>query len=671
MAELALTIDPSGAALVLTNRTAGWRLTGFDAPTPSLDSQWASSADTEGALLANSHPTNRIITVTLVIERSTDALLQDQENLLSVKIGKLEREGGELQMTVPSGDVITFTVLQATLNRGWDREYVHAHLAAYEIVFTCLPYGLGTEVELGTDTVETTLPYLVKTVTGPAGDVPALGRLLIDNDQAVDQWWLTWGLQSRYYSSSANALLFYEAEGRTALSGAATAVGPSGASGGGSNVVQHTSLQTVPQAILSTQATGGGAHLSHIGTFRVYARVQVPTANAGNVSVWLEWAQGDFVRVATNPATTIPEVHEGRWRYVDLGLVTLGQVVSGTQRWEGRVVAKSTVADDDINIDYLILIPATEGSGVASGVFQLPSASPFVARDVFAGAAALNGLTATTGGTWATSGDADDLTSATGIVIRSAVSDTPNTGRNAALGSSTYAGIALQIDFKWTANVDGTVSALRPRYVDSSNFLQLRASNSVTSGEVDFVLEKKIAGSNTVLDRYDHVTITPNQFYTMQVIVTVSGDAIARLYVQGETWPIVTLGGTDSTLGTGGTLDDGKVAFYDEQNNASAVTRTYANFVAYAVPADAAVFASQSIEIRHDTVVREDSGGSLWVGPSSYGGDYLLIPPAGAEGRSTRVIVKAARNDPLVLDSSIDDISARLFATPRYFNVPT
>ena len=45
--------------------------------------------------------------------------------------------------------------------------------------------------------------------------------------------------------------------------------------------MRNTALTTSYLAILSTQATGGGAHLSHVGTFRVYARVQVPTANTG------------------------------------------------------------------------------------------------------------------------------------------------------------------------------------------------------------------------------------------------------------------------------------------------------------------------------------------------------------------------------------------------------
>jgi hypothetical protein len=92
--------------------------------------------------------------------------------------------------------------------------------------------------------------------------------------RGADWWSVIWGAETdallRAHDELGQRRLFYEAEGRTVLGGAATAVGPTGASGAGSNVVRHTSLTNTEQAILSTQATGGGAHLSHVGTFRVY-----------------------------------------------------------------------------------------------------------------------------------------------------------------------------------------------------------------------------------------------------------------------------------------------------------------------------------------------------------------------------------------------------------------
>ena len=51
----------------------------------------------------------------------------------------------------------------------------------------------------------------------------------------------------------------------------------------------------------------------------------------------------------------------------------------------------------------------------------------------------------------------------------------------------------------------------------------------------------------------------------------------------------------------------------------------------WTAPSDAAMFASQSLELRSDRINREDLGGTLWNKPSSYEGDYLLVPPSGAE----------------------------------------
>ena len=166
------------------------------------------------------------------------------------------------------------------------------------------------------------------------GDVPALGRLVIDNDATADQWWVVWGAETdaayTFTDSTGSGGLLYQAESRTGLGGSATAAGPSGASGAGSNVMRNTALETSYLAILATQASGGGSHLSHVGTFKVYARVQVPTSNTGEVTVALEWAVGEYFGPATNTAVTIPADYEGTWRLLDLGLVNITKLKAGT-----------------------------------------------------------------------------------------------------------------------------------------------------------------------------------------------------------------------------------------------------------------------------------------------------------------------------------------------------
>jgi hypothetical protein len=124
-------------------------------------------------------------------------------------------------------------------------------------------------------------------------------------------------------------------------------------------------------------------------------------------------------------------------------------------------------------------------------------------------------------------------------------------------------------------------------------------------------------------------------------------------------------------LAPGGALASGKAGIVDYWASATASTRTFDDFMCWEPPADAAMFASQSLEIRHDRVIREDSGGSLWVRPTTYEGDYLLVPPAGAEARTNRFFVKGSRGIPgESADSGIDDISAQLSFTPRFLVVP-
>ena len=98
--------------------------------------------------------------------------------------------------------------------------------------------------------------------------------------------------------------------------------------------------------------------------------------------------------------------------------------------------------------------------------------------------------------------------------------------------------------------------------------------------------------------------------------------------------------------------------------------------------ADAAVPSSGTatnggVIITHKEAVRHSNSD---IGrPAKYEGSYLLVPPAGAEARSVRFIVKMSRGEIQTAtgqtlsgpDSAIDDISARLFYTPRYLVVPT
>ena len=103
-----------------------------------------------------------------------------------------------------------------------------------------------------------------------------------------------------------------------------------------------------------------------------------------------------------------------------------------------------------------------------------------------------------------------------------------------------------------------------------------------------------------------------------------------------------------------------------------AITRSYDDFVAFVPTKDAAIFASQSLELRHDGADRENTAGTAWGPVSSKRGRFLRIPPAGQEGRAVRLLTKGYRDDPVTGTDpgTNDDIQEQLFVTERGLVVP-
>jgi hypothetical protein len=650
-------------------------------PAPPLNVLYASSIDTEGENPVSRRHGDREITIRLEMIGDTAGALQAD---LEAKYAKLQRDGGTLQRTFKNGDVLVYDILAAD---GWNPVYGIQYYSDGDITESAFtlrakPYSRGEEVEVGTDTVETTLPVLIKTVTDVPGQVPALGRLVIDEDDAEDQQWLTWGIESRNYSADATAALFYEAEGRTAMGGSAIAVGPSGASGAGSNVMRNTALASSYQAILSTQAISAGAHLSHIGTFRVFARVQIPSTNTGTVTVGWEWGEGDFRRFTQQGHSELDPTWEASWRIVDLGLVTLRKVTSGTQRWEGRVLAKSTVAGDDIDVDWLMFVPTDEGSGTASAVLRVSTPTVFSARDEFDhSAGSLTGKTPPVStGVWVGAGDATDFAiDTTGDTAeRTATSDTTGamalgcTGRWATAGTGALTNVVSQVDVMTDNISSGSGTRLLgvvARYTDSTNFV-IAYINAFSSGVLDTPLSCVVVVGDVAVAAVGSESV-PSFLVDSWNTIRMSVDSAGRVAVwagpRGYLPRTPQIMFQNSNLATSGTLASGTSGFYDQNSGVTAITRNFDNFATWAPVGDAALFASQSVEIRADQVGREDSGGTLWQPPSSYVGDYLRVPVAGAEGRTSRLIAKASRGVPgSWADAGTDDISGRLYVTPRY-----
>jgi len=651
--------DP-GSPLSIMN--ANYRVLSHSYASPEEQVLFAESVDTEGGLPVGRHAVNRTITMSLEMVDATGSLLR----ALLAKVAKIRREGGTLKRTLATGQVGIFDLHTAgAVDPSFDISYYSGNLVKVDLSFIGKPYMRGASVTLTAHT-ESTLPCLVFTETGIAGDVPALGKLRITDAQGVDQGFVVWGMQSKEYSSSANAALFYEAETRTAMGGSATAAGPSGASGSGSNVMRNTDLASGFLAILSTQATGGGAHLSHVGGFRVFARVQVPATGTGTVSVAFQWAQGHLTNWTTNTTQVIDQSREGTWVLLDLGPIDIARVTYGTQRWEGRVLAKSTRSGYDIDIDCLYIVPVDEGYGVAVAVPTPPTATPttYLARDDFNQTAGnLSGKTLPTGGTWTTVAIDAAATTDFAVDAANAVLTRIDTGsgphRRGAHNGTNYTNISVDFDYEVNKALAG--GALL-RYVDNSNFASLQISATsfslaIVVGGVTVALETALIGLST-------------GWRSFRVAVNAAGRW--ALYASAGTGGFYQLqaSGRRSEFATGGVLASGKCGLIDD---VATTARNFDNFRLWAPPTDAAMFASRSLEVSSFGALQEAAAGSNWSDHRNYEGDNLRVPPAGAEGRSVRFFVKASRNDPYDdgADPAIDDLTAQLTYVPRFLVAPS
>jgi len=671
MAGEAFVIDPtsedaSNVQLTLTDNANGWYLLNHAYPPPPQTPLWSGSVDSEGDSLAHLKYGNRTVTLSVRQRNTSDANVQTQLGYLQQKVAKLQREGGTLKRTVPSGSTVVFDVITAELDIAFGQEFVSRTRADVTVTFTCKPFGRGAEQALSAHT-ETSKPCLVFTETSVPGDVPALGRLVVSENQAVDQYWAAWGLQSRFYDSAGSAALFYEAVSLTPKGSAAVTASPvvSGAyASGGNKAVRSGGLSASWSAILSSLDSGGSTHWSHVGSFRVFARVGHTASD--DISLRLDWSNGDYRRVVSNDPVTVTKGMSGSWRLVDLGLVHPAKTVSGTQRWEARLMGYCATTGQTVDVNWLMLVPVLEGSGqVSADASAVDSDGVYLAVDQFNRAAGnLNAQSLDVGGTWSTSGSTTDLTTAgvgSSKVTRATTSDA---SARIALASGTAGMAAGGVNATLTNSAlsAGAYQGVILRYVDASNygFVRIQFLSGTAANQLE--IYKVIGGSALPIA----LTLIANSSNPVLSVGITQAGAI-NAYVDG----VLQLSASDSVFASGGTLASGKAGLYDYSPSPTACTRTYQNFWVSGIASDQACYASRQFEVRSNQVNRQDSAGALWQPPSVYSGDYLLVPASGRESRTTRMLVKMSRGALLDgIDGGTDDLAATLNVTPRYLQIP-
>ncbi len=644
-----------------------------------------------GATMVDYRLPNRTVVIPFVLKDMPDDLtFFEIRTALQGKCSRFQAEGGWLKRVVTDSDTSVYLdIVNASLVLGGDWLQAHRDVDLNaQLTLECLPEFYGDEVTLS-DHTETTLPELVFTETGVLGDYPGRLRWVVDDDSGVDQRGAIWSIRSRHYSAATTGSVAYQAETLAPLD-TATRVAKAGSSGG--TVVTHGTLSTNWTPVLGTNM-GGTTWLTHTGTNRLYARVH---STAGTtVQARFVWDVGDFAYPVENPPVRLyhaagSAADSAGYHVLDLGELRLDPVATGSHRWQGQIQAKGDAGAESFSIDRIWVVNADDGAGVLRAPYTIASnLGTFSARSEFnTESGAITGDSLAVGGVWTGAGDADDFSVAATLggnaASRTGVSDADlNTGRYVTASSPTLSDTVVQAYFL-TSNGAITGSArygVLARYVDTSNWLWFGIT--VTSGVATVAVIKRVAGTVTTLQAVGSggapsglprppsgSQLQSNTFFGLRLVASGGGFYSAAMTISASSF-VEVLSGYDSVLATGATLDDGKVGIYDAQTSATAATRYYLQFGAWAPPRDAVAMASQSVELGTSQIIREDSSGVAYSPVTYVTGDLPRIPPATLDNRTTEFFVKLSRGDLQTLpDPNIDDISAQVTYRPCWIQTP-
>jgi len=647
-----------------------FRLQGFDFLPGRKRYEWASGADADGeALVRDPLHENAVWTLRLRVAPQASmntALAKIAQVTALLEEAERNTDGLALVWTpagataasaktayVLSGEIDGLPITNSGDDQGW---LLRAPVMTVKLI--CKPFLHGAET---TTTIATasTLPLITGTLANVPGDVPALGRLIVTDAATQFRRHVEWGLEQRYYNPATSLILDSDSLVTTGFTGTGTTrTGAYDPGATGNNVVRVTLYGQIT-------AVCGTGNLAHVGTFRVKARVFASNTASSTAKLRLAWQSGDGPLRAN--AWTSPPIG-GAFAEVDLGVITIAEAQLGTQKWSGRIEAYTdggNAGTDTLDIDYLLLIPAGEGYGKARATVST-TPGVLVASDEFTGTTAggaLNARAAPLGGSWVTSGSATDLTFSDSPerVTRATTSDA--SPRFAILGATNYT------DTEVALTAASAKCYLIVRWTDSSNYAYLEVGNSALLADTYVAVYTVVAGVTTLRAYTPGGTPAPPTERRLRVTAYASGRVIGTL-MDSTGVAMLTVDTSSSALATGGALATGKPGFADYHPAATALTRYYDSFSVSTPAAEPiAVYSGQSLEIRHDgQALREDSSGTYYGSVPSYRGARFVVPPAGSANRTTRISVKARRNE---VDTSADDqiadaTTVQVAVTPRY-----
>lgn len=608
---------------------------------------------------------NRTIVIPLLLRDLGGTSFATIRSRIQAKAGLFQREGGRLKRVSVTGEVFA-DIQNATLTLGGVGYFEGQGIdVAATLTLECLPDWYGVEIHAGT-TVETVSPEIKIAIPGVKGDFPARTRIVVNELSGVNQLGIVWGLRSRNHSATSTSQLAYDAEVLTPLD-TATVQPLAGASGG--NVVHHPSLagSGAWSPLLSTRIAATGDHLTHQGSYHVWARGH---GSKAGIRVKLLWDVGDLVAPGENAAVTLPGA--SGFYPLDLGEVRLDPSPTSTaHRWLGSIQASGVTGAETFSVDRIWLVPTDDGYGVLrpapnSSSIGLSSA---VARDDFNQTPGpLTGKALAVGGTWTAAGSSGDWTVGdAGVpwITRSVA--TPSAPRFAIAGGAVLTSTVVQCDFQCAFGVNN-MTGVFARYNQAANSSLQWFMFYPPSGPPILTLRKVLNGVNSGDLVIAHALPTGTTSVILRLIVFSDG--------RWEAWRALPSGalllvaaGHDPAFAAGGALASGSTGIVDWANSTAA--RHADTFSVWVPEFDAVLYASRSAELRTDGMFRADSTGVSFGRVANTIGSLPRLSPAGFEGRTSELFLKTSRGDfGTMPDSGIDDVTVDVLYNPCWLSVP-
>lgn len=351
---------------------------------------------------------NRTVTIPLILKDQPGGLTFSAiRESLQQKVARFQQEGGWLKRVIEDLNAkVYLDVVSASLVLGGDWLQARRDIDMNaQLVLECIPDFYGDEITLA-DRVETTAAELVFTEPTIAGDYPGRVRIVVDEDEGIDQRGMIWSVRSRYLVTGTSGSVALEAEAMQPMD-TAVKVAKAGASGG--TVVTHGTAALTWTPVLGTNL-GGTTWLTHTGTNHIFARVFSTAGTA--VEARFVWDVGDFNLPIENDPVRLYD--GGTFHVLDLGEVRLDKT-TGTHRWQGQIQARGAVGTEAFSVDRIWVVNADDGHGLIRAPFSVGgNLGVFSARSDFnTEAGSITGDALAVGGVWQGTGDVDDFIVAT------------------------------------------------------------------------------------------------------------------------------------------------------------------------------------------------------------------------------------------------------------------